>query len=218
MVSEDTKKALLDAAKQLISERGYAGTSVRDLAAAAGTNISAVNYHFGSRENLLNEAILESFLEWIDSIGQVSSRLTSTDPNAGPLEHMAAQARPLLARFPERLPLFVVALEALLQAQRSPELLSRLAVHYSELRRRASEFIIAGSPGYEPPPHGEPPPRMVEVAASFMIAVGDGLLLQSLLDPEAIPTGDELAALYEGLAAATRASGPPSASPGSESS
>jgi AcrR family transcriptional regulator len=208
MSSEETKAALLKAAKQLVLERGYASTSVRELAAVSGTNLAAVNYHFGSRENLLNEAILESFLEWADSIGRVSAQLTSADPNAGPLEHMAAQARPLLAEYPERLPLFVMALEALLQAQRSPELRSRLASHYAEQRRQASEYIIAGTPGYEPPPHGEPPPRMVEVAASFMLAVIDGLFLQSLLDPEAIPTGDELATLYEGLAAATRATKP----------
>lgn len=199
-----TKTALLQAAKQLIGERGYAGTSVRDLTTATGANLGAVNYHFGSRENLLNQAILESFLDWVKSISQVSSQLTSTDPTAGPLEHMAAQARPVLADFPERLPLFVMFLEALLQAQRSPELLSQLATHYAEQRRQASEFILAGTMGHEPPP------RMVQVAASFMLAVVDGLFVQSLLDPEAIPTGDELAAFYEGLAAATRASGPAS--------
>ncbi len=216
MTTEETKTALLEAAKQLMVERGYAGTSVRELATLAGTNISAVNYHFGNRENLLNEAILESFLEWAHNIGEVSSGLTSTDPNAGPLEHMAAQARPLLADYPERLPLFVMFLEALLQGRRSPELLSQLAAHYAEQRRQASEFIIAATPGYEPPPPDEPLPRMVEVAASFMLAVVDGLFFQSLLDPKAVPTGDELAALYEGLAAATRASGPPSADAGNE--
>lgn len=209
MATDETKTALLEAAKRLVAERGYAGASVRELAAVSGTNLAAVNYHFGSRENLLNEAILESFLEWVDSIGQVSAQLTNTDPNAGPLEHMAAQARPILADFPERLPLFVMALEGLLQAQRSPELLGRLAAHYAEQRRRSSEFIMAATSG-EPLPRDEPPPRMVEVAASFMLAVVDGLFLQSLLDPEATPTGDELAALYEGLAAATRASSPPS--------
>jgi hypothetical protein len=36
--------------------------------------------------------------------------------------------------------------------------------------------------------------------------------MQSMLDPEAVPTGDELAGLYEELAAATRASGPSSTS------
>jgi AcrR family transcriptional regulator len=200
-----TKTALLEAAKQLIRERGYAGTSVRDLTAASGTNLAAVNYHFGSREKLLTQALLESFMEWTDSIGQVSSRLTSTDPKAGPLEHMAAQARPTLAELPERLPLFVVCLEAILQAQRSPELLSQLATHYAEQRRQASEYIIAATPG------NERSPRMVEVAASFLIAVVDGLMLQALLDPEAIPTGEELALFYEGLAAITRATGPASA-------
>jgi AcrR family transcriptional regulator len=196
-----TKTALLEAAKQLILERGYAATSVRDLAAASGTNLAAVNYHFGSRENLLNQAVLESFLEWADSVGQVSVRLASADPNAGPLEHMAAQARPMLAGFPERLPLFVTFLEALLQAQRSPELLSHLAAHYAEQRRQASEQMLAARRGEEPLP------RMTEVFASFLLAIVDGLMLQSLLDPEAIPTGEELAALYERLAALTRASG-----------
>ena len=208
---EATRAALLDAARRLVVERGYAGASVRELTAAAGANLAAVNYHFGSRERLLTEAILASFLEWADAVGQVSTSLASADPNAGPLEHMAAQARPLLADFPERLPLFVMALEALLQAQRSPELRSRLAAHYAEHRRRASELIMAGTPGLEPPAPGEPVPRMVEVTASFMLAVVDGLLLQALLDPEAVPTGDELAAFYEGLAAITRATGPPGA-------
>jgi AcrR family transcriptional regulator len=209
MGTEETKSALLEAAKRLIGERGYAATSVRDLAAASGANIGAVNYHFGSRENLLNQAVLESFLEWADSIGQVSSRLKSTDSTAGPLEHMAAQARPLLADFPDRLPLFVLGLEALLQAQRSPELKCQMTAHYAEQRRRASEYILASTSGDELPP-GEAPPRMVEVAASFMLAVIDGLLLQSLLDPEAVPTGEELAAFYERLAAITRATGPAS--------
>lgn len=46
---------LLDAAEQLFSEKGFDGTSVRDLAAAAGCNIASVNYHFGGKENLYLE-------------------------------------------------------------------------------------------------------------------------------------------------------------------
>ncbi len=203
-----TKTALLEAAKQLVRERGYAGTSVRDLAAAAGTNLAAVSYHFGSRESLLNQAVLESFLEWTDSVGAVADRMASTDPDAGPLEIMAAQARPTVDEFPERLPLFVIGLEALLQAQRSPELHSQLAAHYAEQRRLAIEHIRAAT-------HGEPPPqRVFEIFASFLLAISDGLMLQALLDPSAIPTGDELAGLYEALAARTRASKPAGAGEG----
>jgi len=46
---------LLDAAEELFSEHGFDGTSIRDLAAAAGCNIASVNYYFGGKENLYVE-------------------------------------------------------------------------------------------------------------------------------------------------------------------
>lgn len=46
---------LLDAAEQLFAERGFDGTSIRDLAAAAECNIASVNYYFGGKENLYVE-------------------------------------------------------------------------------------------------------------------------------------------------------------------
>jgi AcrR family transcriptional regulator len=185
----DTKAALLEAAKRLIVERGYAGASVRELAAAAGTNIAAVNYHFGSRQRLLDEAVMSFFLEWKDSVMEVD-----VDPNAEPLQQFAARARPLMAGIAAAQPAFVAALEAILQAKRSPELHELLVEHYREQRRRAVASIAATPRG------GKMPPRSLEVLASYLLAVADGLQLQALFDPDAIPTGDELAALYEALA------------------
>ncbi|HEY2141749.1 MAG TPA: TetR/AcrR family transcriptional regulator [Solirubrobacteraceae bacterium] len=196
-MADDTKTALLAAAKRLVGERGYAGTSVRELAAVSGTNLAAVNYHFGSREKLLDQAILEPFLEWAGRVAE----LAPTDPDLGPLEQLAARARPAVDGLSEAQPAFAVFLEALLQAQRSPELHGQLVEHYAEQRRRAAESIAASARGRQLPP------RMVEVVASYMLAVVDGLQLQSLLDPDAVPTGEELAAFYEGLAAAARADG-----------
>ena len=60
---------------------------------------------------------------------------------------------------------------------------------------------------------GELPPRVLEVVASYMIAVVDGLQIQALLDPDSVPTGEELAAFYEGLAASARATGASGADP-----
>jgi len=209
LASGDTKTALLDAARQLVGERGYAGTSVRELAAAAGTNIGAVNYHFGSREKLLNQAILDLFLQWADRADRVGG--LEVDPHAEPLKQLAARARPMVDGIPEMQPLFVVGLEALLQSRRSPELHRQLAEHYAEQRRRAAESMASTKRG------SQLPPRFLEVAASYMIAVADGLQVQALLDPDAIPTGDELAALYEGLAAAARAAAPLAAKPETDS-
>ncbi|NEZ63121.1 TetR/AcrR family transcriptional regulator [Leptolyngbyaceae cyanobacterium CCMR0082] len=50
--SADTKEQLLNVAEQLIAERGYAGTTVRAIANQANANLAAVNYHFGSKEEL----------------------------------------------------------------------------------------------------------------------------------------------------------------------
>jgi AcrR family transcriptional regulator len=194
----DTKTALLQAAKRLVAERGYAGTSVRELAAVSGANIAAVNYHFGSREKLLDQAILESFVEWTDDVVRANAQAVGADPEVTPLERMAAGARPLVDAFPRQRPMFVLFLEALLRAQRSPELRSQLAAHYAEQRRRVGEMVTEGTPGAGPTHRG------LEVVASYLLATADGLLLQSLLDPEGIPSGDELAAFYEGLAASAR--------------
>jgi AcrR family transcriptional regulator len=198
MASQDTKTALLEAAKQLILERGYAGATVRELAAASGANVAAVNYHFGSRENLLNQAMLDVFAEWMWRSSKVD-----VDEEEEPLQQLAARARPMVDGIQAAQPAFIMALEVLLQSRRSPELHGQLAEHYARMRRFASESIAQSKRG------SQLPPRYREVAASYMIAVADGLQVQALLDPDAIPTGDELAAFYEGLAAAARAAGQP---------
>jgi AcrR family transcriptional regulator len=53
----DTKLTLLLAAGELFAENGLDGTSIRAIAEKAGANIAAVNYHFGSKENLYREVL-----------------------------------------------------------------------------------------------------------------------------------------------------------------
>ena len=57
MVAEDTRERILDAAERLFSERGFDGTSIRDVTADAGVNLAAVHYHFGSKEDLLRAVL-----------------------------------------------------------------------------------------------------------------------------------------------------------------
>ena len=49
------QERLLDAAEELFCERGFEGTSIRDIAASAGCNIASVNYYFGGKEKLYTE-------------------------------------------------------------------------------------------------------------------------------------------------------------------
>ncbi len=60
-LSPSTRARIVAAAERLFAERGFAGTTMRDLTRAAGTNLAAVNYHFGSKEGLL-EAVFSTYL------------------------------------------------------------------------------------------------------------------------------------------------------------
>jgi len=53
MPSIETKVRILDAAEKLFAEKGLDATSHRDLTRAAGVNLAAVNYHFGSKQAVL---------------------------------------------------------------------------------------------------------------------------------------------------------------------
>ena len=50
-----TRQRILGAAEELFAERGFAGASLRQVTAAANVNLAAVNYHFGSKDNLIEE-------------------------------------------------------------------------------------------------------------------------------------------------------------------
>lgn len=50
-----TKQRILGAAEMLFARHGFSGASLRQVTAAANVNLAAVNYHFGSKENLINE-------------------------------------------------------------------------------------------------------------------------------------------------------------------
>jgi AcrR family transcriptional regulator len=49
----ETSMTLLEAAKKVLRQNGYAGLSTRDVAAAAGVPLSQIHYHFGSKQGLL---------------------------------------------------------------------------------------------------------------------------------------------------------------------
>lgn len=57
-----TKLSLILTAGELFAEYGVEGTSIRTIAEKAGVNIAAVNYHFGSKENLYTETLRYAIL------------------------------------------------------------------------------------------------------------------------------------------------------------
>lgn len=61
----DTRSRILDAAEALFVEHGFEATSMRMITAAAAVNLAAVNYHFGSKEALIQE-VFRRRLTWLN--------------------------------------------------------------------------------------------------------------------------------------------------------
>src|ERR1700741_3318643 len=55
MPSDQTRGAILAAAERLYADRGFGDVTLRDIVAAADVNLAAVNYHFGSKDELIAE-------------------------------------------------------------------------------------------------------------------------------------------------------------------
>lgn len=58
----ETRTRILDAAEELFMQHGFEGTSMRTLTAKASVNLAAVNYHFGSKDALI-EAVFRRRLD-----------------------------------------------------------------------------------------------------------------------------------------------------------
>ena len=56
--AENSKKAILDAARVLVREKGFPKTSIRDICKAAGLSIGAFYHHYPSKDAMMNEAFL----------------------------------------------------------------------------------------------------------------------------------------------------------------
>jgi len=61
----DTRERILDAAERLFMAHGYEGTSMRQITGDAAVNLAAVNYHFGSKESLMQE-VFRRRLDWLN--------------------------------------------------------------------------------------------------------------------------------------------------------
>ena len=83
----------MDAALDLIAERGERGLTLRELTDAAEANVAAVSYHFGSLGALCEAAIEDALARYLDAQQEAVRAL----PSDSTLEELAAAfARPMM--------------------------------------------------------------------------------------------------------------------------
>ncbi|MEN9478744.1 MAG: hypothetical protein RLZZ298_139 [Pseudomonadota bacterium] len=61
----DTRERILNAGERLFMAHGYEGTSMRQITSEAAVNLAAVNYHFGSKESLMQK-VFRRRLDWLN--------------------------------------------------------------------------------------------------------------------------------------------------------
>ncbi len=89
-----TRGRLLAAAGEVFAEKGFRDATVAEICRRAGTNIAAVNYYFGSKENLYIEAWRHAFSESV----QAHPPDGGVAADAPPEERLRGQVEALLER------------------------------------------------------------------------------------------------------------------------
>src|ERR671931_993755 len=177
------RAALLEGAIECIQEKGYTRTTARDIVAAAGSHLPSINYYFGSKDGLMDEARVESARRWLVLLTGVAAEKSTHDP----WEWLRAVGAELLRASDENRSLLVAFLEARAQAERSEELRRRLAAEIEDFRValiRLAEPLL--------PPETVADRSVPEGFATLLLALADGLMTMRLLDPERSPSWDDV--------------------------
>ena len=175
------RQDLLTGAKRCIAEKGYSRTTARDNVAVSGANLAAIGYHFGSKEALLNAAILDSFDEWGDAIEQAIGGLDG----GAPIDRLEAFLDGVLSGSTERRATLVASVQAFAEAEFAPEVRRQLAETYDEGRVGIAAMIL----GIDPAEVDDSGRQL----GSLVLAILNGAVLQFLIAPETAPTARGLA-------------------------
>jgi len=144
-----TKDRILSAAEELFAQHGFAGTSLRQVTGRADVNIAAVNYHFGSKENLVNEV----FRRRMDvmSAQRLQQLEAAVRDHPGQLEPiLAAFIEPALALAQDRnRGAAFVRVIARAYAEHNESLRRFLSDHYGHVLREFGKAIAGCLPGLD---------------------------------------------------------------------
>ncbi len=165
---ESSSERILDAAIELISERGYSATSVDALCKRAGLVKTAVYWHFGSKEGLLAAVVERVATTWIEEVQKSAYQV------GVPLQRLALTLRGLRAIVEERPRLLRLVLSVLFERagddQETRRALNRIFIRG---RRAIVEGIEASLPGIRDP----------DAIAHTILSLMQGALVLRLADP-----------------------------------
>ena len=185
------KDNLLAGAKKCLIERGYGRTTARDIVAVSGANLASIGYHYGSKEALLNEALIECNNEW----GAELERALRTDDIAtiDPVERFEIIWTRIVELFSSHRQMWAANFEIFAQIERVPEVREVLAKSLQEACAGLGVTFTAHP--------GSQDEKSVRAVGYFYQALLNGLMAQWLIDPDNAPTGHDLALALRAIVA-----------------
>jgi AcrR family transcriptional regulator len=180
------REKLLEGAKRCIYEIGFARTTARDLVATSGTNLASIGYHFGSKEALLTQAMIEELGQWGAELASVLPGNDEDNDEDAPLTRLESMWTRVIESFTARRALWFATFEAFAEAERSPALHELLASGYELARPWMAALFMKGEVS-------DIDEQMARSVGSFLLALQAGLAAQWLLDPGHSPSGHDIA-------------------------
>jgi AcrR family transcriptional regulator len=142
--------------------------TARAIAEESGANIASIAYHFGSKDELVTEAVVTGLDRWLVEIGNALGELEALEPKA-----RFRRAATIFERTRQlHLGLVRNFLGALARAQHDPRVRETLAGGFRRTRPRVAALIGLGED------------QTGEDAAGLVHSLFTGLLFQTLLDPD----------------------------------
>src|SRR5215831_885151 len=185
------REDLLAGAKRCLYEKGYAHTTARDIAAAAGVSLAAIGYHFRSKEALLNAALFEVIGDWGKELE--GAMAVDVPPGATPQERFERYWARVIESFTTHRPVWAATLEIVAEIDRVPEVRQLIADGLQDGRKawaRLLQNIDAAVEG-----------QKAQAIGSFYQALLTGVLVQWMVDPARAPSARALTDALRAVAA-----------------
>jgi len=187
-----TEARLLEGTLECLRLNGLRGTTSRAIAAAAGVNLGAITYHFGSKDELVAQALVQTVRGWL------APALDVLRADMDPAERLVGAVAQLQRTFAEARDMLPVYLEALVAASRDDTLRRGVEELFREVRSFLSTQMREERDAGLLPAWVDP-----DAFAMLFVATADGIGLHAAIEPDAVQP-DALAAQAVQLLLASR--------------
>ncbi|MYW02101.1 TetR/AcrR family transcriptional regulator [Streptomyces sp. SID3343] len=189
------REDLLAGAKRCLYEKGYARTTARDIVAASGTNLGSIGYHYGSKDALMHQALLESMAQWGDELTAALTDAAGADTL--PMDRFEAIWGRVIELMESHRMMWTANFEILANLDEMSEIRKALVASQHQARAGLVTIFLGVD--------GDANEHLARTVGPLCQALLLGVVGQWILDPTNAPTGGELAEGMRVLMAAERA-------------